>query len=318
MNNIPELKQYLNEHSISYRETGKNISKKCIGICCPYCSDGSFHGGIFKDTFVFKCFRCGVVNNIKTLSTTLTGIPFNSQDTTPLGFDKNPNQINSNHILQNIKNMMNKKEQLVKQETIKCVQFPNSCISVEKAITYKVNNRIKLFLNTRKIDIKTAIKHSCMFSPIMSRLILPVYFEKKLVSWQARALNNNSEIVTKYLTCPGSTITKYLYGYDGLPATCNKLFLVEGVFDQWRLEPHVHTIALFTNTLSNFQKSLIIKKQINHLYICLDFGMLQESMKIAYELKPFFSKITVLCIPSGDPDSLGFSSIINKNKYLNI
>ena len=38
-----DIELYLNEMAINYKLHGKNIGVNEIGICCPYCSDTSYH-----------------------------------------------------------------------------------------------------------------------------------------------------------------------------------------------------------------------------------------------------------------------------------
>ena len=59
-----DIELYLNEMAINYKLHGKNIGVNEIGICCPYCSDTSYHLNINIDKKIFHCWRCDIKGNI--------------------------------------------------------------------------------------------------------------------------------------------------------------------------------------------------------------------------------------------------------------
>ena len=74
------------------------------------------------------------------------------------------------------------------------------------------------------------------------RLIVPIIFNEKAISWQSRAIRdyalNNPKQKLKYITCPKEYEVMHhkhiLYGYDQAKAF-DYCIVCEGVFDVWRL-----------------------------------------------------------------------------------
>lgn len=54
-----EIIKLLQDYSIPYATSGKNISDGWVGLSCPYCGDDSTHLGFNPDGNYFSCWRCG-------------------------------------------------------------------------------------------------------------------------------------------------------------------------------------------------------------------------------------------------------------------
>ena len=88
------------------------------------------------------------------------------------------------------------------------------------------------------------------------RIIVPIYYQGQLVSWQGRDWTGKSEV--KYLTCPpeleGMFHKDLLYGLD-LAEGLDTVNLVEGVWDVWRIGPG--TVASFGIKFSSKQVQIL-------------------------------------------------------------
>ena len=45
--------------NIPYKDSGTNVGREFINICCPFCNESRFHCGINTIDYWFKCFVCG-------------------------------------------------------------------------------------------------------------------------------------------------------------------------------------------------------------------------------------------------------------------
>jgi len=50
---------FLEEHSIEYHTSGKNVGQGWIGLQCRFCTDQSNHLGVNLDSKVYSCMKCG-------------------------------------------------------------------------------------------------------------------------------------------------------------------------------------------------------------------------------------------------------------------
>lgn len=128
------------------------------------------------------------------------------------------------------------------------------------------------------------------------RLIIPVYFNEKLVTFAARDMIGRSEkwneikeeirkgkyteeeekeLIEKY-SCKkilypfGSPIASILFNWDEAKKNTDYVILVEGIFDAIRLINYgYNTIALFSTNLNDYRANILVKT-FKTIYIALD------------------------------------------------
>jgi hypothetical protein len=62
-----DVHEVLDELSVDYRESGKNVGHGWVGICCPFCGDDTgYHLGMNIESKTISCFRCGKTGNLIT------------------------------------------------------------------------------------------------------------------------------------------------------------------------------------------------------------------------------------------------------------
>jgi len=114
---------------------------------------------------------------------------------------------------------------------------------------------------------------------VRNRVIIPVFWNDKLVGWQARSLGDHK---IKYYTAPGMPKSQLLFNGDR--ARKHKFgVIVEGVFDAFRVgEP---AVALLGKHASQVQKDLILSYWYAHgAAVLLDSDAAKDSAKIASSL----------------------------------
>lgn len=149
------------------------------------------------------------------------------------------------------------------------------------------------------------VEHESAMPIIADSLIIPIFFEKQLVAWQARRLVYAGK--NKYITSPGAKISRIFYNWDA-SADYEYAILVEGVFDVWRLGPPA--LALFGTHLSQNQVELL-RSRYKTVFILLD-GDAKEKMEILSKRLLGFVEVVPVALPGNcDPADISFHELQN-------
>jgi len=171
------------------------------------------------------------------------------------------------------------------------------------------------FLEKRRVSIKTCEKYHvgfCKYGKYAQRLIIPIYFENKLVGFQGRDVTGKSNM--KYNTSE-TKINNYLYNYNS--NINEKIIIVEGVFDAWRLGEN--TLCSFGTHLTSHQQKLIINKRPKQVVFAWDGNAYLKAKHQAKQLRPFIDDIKVIQLPiNEDPDSLDRKKIFQLVEKTNL
>jgi len=124
------------------------------------------------------------------------------------------------------------------------------------------------------------------------RLIIPLYHDRKLCGWQARATQPND--IPKYLNCPDSDMAKTLWPAVP-PITGQQVVLVEGVFDALAVRKAGYSAyAVFSKKISPPQLRLLKGWGITDVILWFDKkDALPEMVKAVEKLKMIFDKVSV-------------------------
>jgi len=292
----------LRKHDIPYWTEGKNVSKNAISIKCPFCEDQSNHCGIFKKTLVYYCWRCSARGSLAYLLQKLTGI---DSQTCQEEIDQGSKNFRETSLNQ-IHKLINPEEKIEKEiNRTPEVQLPKCVESITPALNLPLLN---FWMKRRRISIDTIMMYGGLFcgaGDYMNRLIIPIYFQGKLVSFQSADLTARAFL--KYETAPGN-INNYLYNYDN---SSNRIFLTEGILDAWRIGSDA--MASFGTHITLKQRALILKRRPKELVFCWDSDAYLKAKKAAREFEPFCEIVRVVHFPYGeDPDSYGRNYGIEK------
>lgn len=292
MINKQQITRILKQYNITFWTEGKNVSIDSVNINCPFCNDPSNHLGIFVDTGVFSCWRCNKSGPFVYLLKKLTGLSNEECERiveTGTTFKESA--------IEQIENITKVKQNFpnVKQSKIELPEF-------FKLITPDIDFPLLFhWLDLRNISIDTVIQYQCGIcraGKYMNRIIIPVFSNGDLVSYQARDLSEFADV--RYRSAPGE-INNYLYNYDCID---RRMIVVEGILDAWRLEEDV--VASFGTSLTEQQKKLILDKKLDELIFVYDDNAYWKAKKQSKFFEPFVENIKVVKLPEGeDPDSLG-------------
>jgi hypothetical protein len=231
--------QFLDDYHIPYVTRGPNTKRGEISVQCPFCGDDdpSEHLGINPDTGSWGCLRnsqhrgtwsvrlIAALAQCSTVQAKALAKQYNTPD--PSNFDTLFDDFPPEE----------KKEEILPPE-----KLPDEFHVITKGV--KSHAKYWWYLYGRGFkDVRTLVETNslrcCNSGPWKDRIIIPVYFNKKLVGWTARALGDvvnaprymeSSKLIKKVVYLP----KEY---YDDW--TVKNLFITEGPFDAMKLEYHL-------------------------------------------------------------------------------
>jgi DNA primase len=275
------IQDILDQHNIQYALEGKNIAKGWAGISCPFCGDTKNHMGINLTSALFSCFACGAKGNFKYLLYKITGIWIDGKAD---------------------------KHFLTEKETIRT-----------KEISYdfsEIRDIHKQYLEMRgyvpdEIEKLYKVKDGGFTGDYKYRLIIPYFFQNKLMTFTARDITGNQDPKYKNLPNEKSVLTtkEVLYGFDFCEDT---VLVVEGIFDAWRVGKGA--VALSGKIATKEQRKLLNK--FKRIFVCLDRDAEVESEKLAYNLSTPFNDVHVVKLDVKDPDCLEQKDVYDLRKFL--
>ena len=88
-----------------------------------------------------------------------------------------------------------------------------------------------------------------------------------------------------------------------------RIYLVEGIYDAWRLG--YNAVASFSKTLTREQRQLILRDAyIDELIVCWDEDAYEASLATARDMAALLPRVGLTRLPTGeDPDSYGAANV---------
>jgi DNA primase len=287
-----DIQSILDELQIPYTTRGKNVSEGWIGTQCPFpgCNDRSNHCGLCLTSPVVSCFACGTKGNyLSFLAAYLKSWP------------------KAIEIIQKFSPRELKvpfqKEQYTRAIT---VELP-------KEATKKPTKYQKAYIKSRKFKLKELeILYDFYYNgPIgkwANRIIVPIYYNNRLVTFSSIDIAENSNLRYKHLSKEESIIhtKELLYGMDSI-LNYDIVMVVEGFFDKARIGQNCVSTMGTLITPEQFKLLTRFKKVI--LVLDGDKAGYENSIKIANNLS-VFTDVERIILPEGtDPDSLDDSDV---------
>ncbi len=297
-----DVKSFLQNYAIDYKERGKNIARNHVAIDCPFCTElsRSPHLNIRNNGISYICWKCRARGkNIFSLLKKLL----------PEEFGKlNPFEISE--ILSEYPYTEDENEEVLSSSSSnirkrKFKKIWDSFLPINK------NSVFYSYLRSRGItkkldDIRCAIK-----GKYRNRVIFALKnAEGEIVSFVSRSIDNNAEI--RYLNCskqfsilPASCC---IYGlYDILQLEKLKyLVITEGIFDAKKLIINkVPAVAILKKSISFEQRELLFDTLDRNLpiFILLDSDTTRDERKeLKMSLSVYFRTVKVIHL-SGAKDA---------------
>lgn len=287
----------LEHHEVQYWTFGKNVSENSINIQCPFCDDHSNHCGIFKDTLGYHCWLCNRTGTFDFLIAYLTRRPVEECTEEIASFGISFGQDAVDQIL----DLLHPEPEVVEEEDPGVITLPPYFEAVTPSTNFPL---LDYYLERRGIEKHTLMFHRCGICTVgecMNRLVIPVFYQGKLVSYQAADMTGTSDV--KYRTAKNK-INQYLYQWDMIDPSLGYIILVEGVLDAWRVGGN--TVATFGISLTTQQRTLIIQSQMPCVVLCWDQDAWVHTRAEMEQLQPYVPRVGMVELPEGeDPDSYG-------------
>ena len=287
---------YFKSYGISFITEGtKHCQDGWVQISCPFCiGNPGYHLGFNLSGSYFNCWRCGFHSNLEVIKLT-AGV-----------------------------NWTNAKEILNEFEIYHSgIKYKKKIASAEKLILPKgnspLNKKYALYLKRRRFNPYYVIKNFKVsktknLGSYKHRLIIPIYFNNILVSFQGRDITNKSKLKYKACKIENEVIhhKNILYGLD--LAKDKKVILVEGVTDVWRLG--AGSVASFGIKMKQSQLCLLAER-FEKIFIMFDDDpeARKQSEKIGYDLNIFGLDVEIIHI-KGDPGDLDQRKALKIKKKL--
>jgi len=297
-----DLETYLSSSGIDYRTEGKNVGRKCVGICCPFCQDETYHLGVFRDHKNWKCFRCHKNGSFSDLLRVLFPDDWYSR-LNELGTPT----FHEGTAKDQIQALIRGAGRDIEEEEHSVV-LPVA-ISVNEIVRRR-HSLLDAFLTKRQISVDTCRSYAAsvaLLGRYMNRLVIPVWKGNKLVGFQARDMTGKAEI--KYDSPPESQHKQVLYPEPSLSYS-SRIILVEGPLDAWRMGPG--SVCSFGTSLTEAQKRMLYASCPSEVIFAWDEHAYWKAREAARELLSFVPIVRVakLCGPEDtkewDPDRLGY------------
>ncbi len=213
MLNIIEL---YNDYDIQYWTEGNNVSPGWVNIKCMFCGDHSNHLGFNLAKEYYYCWNCGYHKTEDVLCDLLS-----------VEYYEIKNIIKEYNTRPLLRNVISKS----KFKKVDCLKMPGE----------ELNKRHRNYLIKRNYDPdyivdKYKIKGTGIVGDWKFRIMIPVFYKNKLVTYQGRDITDRQE--SKYVSLKKEdgiiNIKNILYNLDNC-IDKNIIIVLEGVFDVWRM-----------------------------------------------------------------------------------
>lgn len=259
-----DFPKYVNDYNIPIPDTSKNTGRNWINIQCPFCNDQKNHLGFNTTNNYFHCWKCPDpgFHKIEDVIKKLT--PFENIEYILKKYDSY--QIYESRIIKKLK-----------KEKVKKIKLPG-----EKLKLIHKNYLIKRKYNVTSLEQKYKLLGTTHVGKYKYRLVIPIYFDNQLVTFQTRALRKSS---SRYINCDPENEVKaikhIIYNIDNCKR--NYCVLTEGVFKVFRLGDN--SCAALGKNYTKIQLN-ILAERFKKVYVFFDpdkYGQ-DKAIKICNEL----------------------------------
>lgn len=264
---------------MNWRETG---NPNVIRTDCFLCDDISGHLYIYlaSETPNGFCFKCQTFFSKRRLEKAFDCLPKSSEDITIKSLDQAINMLRG-----------------FVEKGLPVTDLPESIPALE-------DKRSRSYLRQRQIPEYLSLRHNlrfCTEGQYRSRIIIPVYFKKRICTFVARDITGNK--AKKYLFPPGVNSGSLLFNFDNIRG--KMVVVVEGVFDALHLQRfHIPAVASFGKKLTLAQQELL--QCFEKVIFTWDADALAETHRYMRAL----SQSTAVTLSKGDPTNFSGGELI--------
>jgi hypothetical protein len=300
-----DFERFFEQNGISFATSGSNVSRGNVAIHCPFCgsADEGQHMSVNLHGQGFRCFRrpdhrgknpARLVQAILGCTWERASLLVGNNIFIPEDFAAHvgklmaPKPVDKPRKLLLPDNFKTIEERWSAKPYIAYLTGPDRAFTIAQAL-----------LMTKRYNLRYATQ-----GPYKRRVIFPITFEGKLVSWTGRAIDKGTEIRYKTLSADPERatregcgqalgpITDYLLWYDRvMSADADTLIICEGPFDACKVDvlgrrEGIVATCVFTSRPTNRQIELLhtMLPRFKRKYLLLDRGTLPTQLAVQGEL----------------------------------
>ena len=206
---------FCKDNSVPYWTEGKNVKPGWIGIQCPLCGDHSNHGGFNVKGGYYSCWKCGG-SAIQWVISKLLKVSKQRAEAIVLEYSGRGSLLSA----------LNSK----KKSTVSSIKMPGDPLGPMHQKYLKKRGFDPDFIAKKYGVLGTGISGDWKY-----RLMVPIYLDGKLVSYQGRDITGKQEHRYMTLSVEKSVVNpkEILYNLDNCIG--DTICVVEGVFDVFRM-----------------------------------------------------------------------------------
>ena len=278
------IENLLRDYNIPTSTGGKNWQQGWIQVCCqmPGCTDVGFHGGFNISGNYYNCWKCGG-HSMADVVGQLLGIQW----------------FEAKELLKQYSSTGTDAAAVKKRALAKEIGWPINC--------HFLNHSHRKYLIRRDFIPADLVKNwdikgTGPIGPYKFRIIIPIYFDGKLVSYQGRDITGRSDL--RYKACETEKEVIHhkhiIYGIDHIKN--RKAVIVEGVFDVWRLG--YGAVSTFGTEVTN-EQVLLLADRLERAYIAFDDGEAESKAELlGNRLIALGVDVELITIDADDPAEL--------------
>jgi DNA primase len=264
---------------------------------CPNCHSHSYRLGYNPKSHTFNCWKCGVITFWFALQE-LSGL--SSSDLAKALKEYKTGDIDIDAVRHS--------------KNVASIVYPNNLKNLKKSHKRYLNERN---FNAEEIEFLYDIKstgHDCE-KQWQHRIVIPVKQKGKVVTLQGRAVGDKSP---KYYNLPENKsvvdLKNTLYGFDYVSG--NRVIVVEGVFDMWRLG--FGTVATYGVQYTSAQIKMLLRfDRVYVLYDLDDSDAIERAKKLVGTINAHGKYGKVLQFDfDGDPAEFNQDQVNYVRRYL--
>lgn len=304
----------LNRYNVDYVDRGKNVAKGNVNIQCPWCgeADHSQHLGINLETGMWGCWR-----NVKhrgrklyRLLSKLTGLSqAEARRATGEGVLR---AVQRGDMERAVSGLTEDPVTYVQHSSPRVIGLPRASrpICAPGIDPMRAEVRFRNYLqkergfpkhNHKRLARQYGLLY-CVAGRFSDRLIIPIYENKKLMTYIGRSIYPDASL--RYLALDADESRKQvkdcLYNYDAAMEGGSVLFFVEGAFDTMKIDFYsqrneVRAVGLFNMNLEVEQADLVsdLHGRFDRHIILLDEGQVSQSLDLQARLEPLLGNVEV-------------------------
>ena len=272
------VRKFLDDYNIKGETEGPNTAPNWIQIKCPFCNDHSNHGGFNILTGYYNCWKCGkhpIIEVIKNL------ININNQK--------------AYEIYKQYQNELYYKEEKTHTKVGK-IKLPEFVTRMRREHHDYLRQR---GFDSKKIEKQFNLLGTNHIGDYKFRIIAPIYVNKFLVSYQGRDITNRAYL--RYKACSKMyEVIHHKHTLYNLDNSCReKVIVVEGITDVWRLGDNCVCTFGIQFTL---EQVLVLAQKYKQVFIIYDKGEneYEQSKKLAKLLSGLRVKSYIIRIEEKD------------------